>query len=182
MTEIKPKLTEKQKAFCREYILNGWNGTKAAIKAGYSFKTAKVIANENLTKPYLNDYIKELRGDIETLTGINKEKILTAFAEIAFNSINYYNETWLKRIEFESLSKEAKSCIQEIEHRVNYIDVYTDSGKKKKVKIDEVRFKLYSRTDALKEINKMLGYNEPIKTDLKTDLNIIWNETLTKKD
>lgn len=50
------KMTEKQKRFCDEYIID-LNGTQAAIRAGYSKKSAKAIANENLTKPYIKDYI-----------------------------------------------------------------------------------------------------------------------------
>ena len=38
--EKEQKLTEKQKRFCEEYIID-WNGTRAAIAAGYSKKTAK---------------------------------------------------------------------------------------------------------------------------------------------
>ena len=44
------KLTLKQKKFADEYIISG-NATQSAIKAGYSKKTAGVIAVENLEKP-----------------------------------------------------------------------------------------------------------------------------------
>jgi phage terminase small subunit len=43
-------LTDKQAAFCREYLID-LNGTQAAIRAGYSEKTAKDIAAENLQNP-----------------------------------------------------------------------------------------------------------------------------------
>lgn len=52
------KLTEKQKRFCEEYLID-CNATQAAIRAGYSKKTAKVIGNENLTKPYIKSYIDQ---------------------------------------------------------------------------------------------------------------------------
>ena len=52
------KLTAKQKRFCDEY-LKDLNATQAAIRAGYSEKTAKQIGQENLTKPYLKNYIEE---------------------------------------------------------------------------------------------------------------------------
>lgn len=52
-------MTEKQKTFCIEYVKSG-NATDAAIKAGYSEKTARQIAAENLTKPYIKEYIAEL--------------------------------------------------------------------------------------------------------------------------
>ena len=45
------KLTQKQDKFIREYLANGYNATQAAIKAGYSKKTAYSIGQENLTKP-----------------------------------------------------------------------------------------------------------------------------------
>lgn len=54
------KLTEKQKRFVREYKINGGNGTQAAIKAGYSEKTARKIASENVTKP---DIIEALENE-----------------------------------------------------------------------------------------------------------------------
>lgn len=58
------KLTIKQQRFCDEYLISG-NATQAAIKAGYSPKTAKFIANENLNKPYLRDYIEERLKKLE---------------------------------------------------------------------------------------------------------------------
>ena len=48
---VKGKLTAKQKAFVREYRINGGNATQAAIKAGYSKKSAYAIGEENLRKP-----------------------------------------------------------------------------------------------------------------------------------
>ncbi|MBC8581650.1 MULTISPECIES: terminase small subunit [Zhenhengia] len=52
------KLTLKQKAFADYYIQTG-NATESAIKAGYSKKTAGVIGDENLKKPYIKKYIEE---------------------------------------------------------------------------------------------------------------------------
>ena len=51
-------LNERQKAFADYYIELG-NATEAAIKAGYSEKTARSIGAENLTKPDISAYIKE---------------------------------------------------------------------------------------------------------------------------
>jgi phage terminase small subunit len=58
------KLTPKQKAFA-DYFIELGNATQAAIKAGYSKKTAFTIGNENLKKPYLKDYIDERLKQIE---------------------------------------------------------------------------------------------------------------------
>ena len=57
--EAKPtKLSNKQRRFIDEY-LRSWNATQSAIKAGYSEKTARFIGHENLTKPYIQEIIKE---------------------------------------------------------------------------------------------------------------------------
>ena len=57
-------LTEKQKRFCDEYLID-LNATQAAIRAGYSKKTAFTIGNENLKKPYIKDYIDERLKQLE---------------------------------------------------------------------------------------------------------------------
>lgn len=46
------KLTPKQSMFIQEYLID-LNATQAAIRAGYSEKTAKEIGHENLTKPHI---------------------------------------------------------------------------------------------------------------------------------
>jgi phage terminase small subunit len=64
--------TDREIAFCENYISNNFNATQAAIKAGYSEKTAGVIACENLKKPKIRQYvkkrIKELLSETEMLT------------------------------------------------------------------------------------------------------------------
>lgn len=51
-------MNAKQKKFCDEYLVD-CNAAQAAIRAGYSPKTAKQIGQENLTKPDLRAYIDE---------------------------------------------------------------------------------------------------------------------------
>ncbi|WP_273707247.1 terminase small subunit [Leuconostoc mesenteroides] len=57
------KLTPKQKRFADEYIKTG-NATQSAIEAGYSKKTAAVIATENLIKPNIKAYIERCMAEI----------------------------------------------------------------------------------------------------------------------
>lgn len=64
------KLTDKQKRFCEEYVID-WNATRSAIAAGYSENTAQVIGSENLTKPIINDYIEEIQKDLSKLAGVS---------------------------------------------------------------------------------------------------------------
>lgn len=58
------KLTTKQKRFCDEYLID-CNATQAAIRAGYSKKTAGATGYENLKKPQIKEYIDEQLKKIE---------------------------------------------------------------------------------------------------------------------
>lgn len=58
------KLTAKQKRFCDEYLID-MNITQAAIRAGYSKKTAYAIGQENLKKPTLKEYIEKRMAEKE---------------------------------------------------------------------------------------------------------------------
>lgn len=51
-------LTDKQQRLVDEYLID-LNATQAAIRAGYSEKTAKEIGSENLTKPNIAKAIEE---------------------------------------------------------------------------------------------------------------------------
>lgn len=65
-----PHLTPKQRRFVQEYAVD-LNGTKAAIRAGYSPKTARSIASENLQRPAVKNAIKEaLRAGKERLRSL----------------------------------------------------------------------------------------------------------------
>ena len=59
------KLTQKQRRVIDEYIISG-NATQAAIKAGYSKKTAAVTATENLRKPNIKAEIEKRNAEIQS--------------------------------------------------------------------------------------------------------------------
>lgn len=58
------KLTDKQKRFCEEYIVD-CNATQAAIRAGYSSNSVRQIGTENLSKPSIRKYIDELQTQVK---------------------------------------------------------------------------------------------------------------------
>ena len=75
MIVAKDGLTEKQKRFCDEYLVD-LNGTQAAIRAGYSEKTARTIAAENLTKPNIRKYIDERMQEKEKELIADQDEVL----------------------------------------------------------------------------------------------------------
>ncbi|MBF0699668.1 terminase small subunit [Streptococcus danieliae] len=75
------KLTLKQQRFADEYIISG-NATEAAIKAGYSKKTARSIGQENLTKPDIEKYIDEQMQQLESEKIASKEEVLSYLTSV----------------------------------------------------------------------------------------------------
>lgn len=82
MENTMSELTDKQKRFCEEYLVD-MNGTQAAIRAGYSEKTANVIASENLTKPYINEYIKKMQEEARDRNKITVDFVINGIKDIA---------------------------------------------------------------------------------------------------
>ena len=75
-------MNEKQMRFCEEYIIDH-NATQAAIRAGYSGKTAKQIGSENLTKHDIAEKIRELEEAIPKKNTIaTAEEVLEHFSKV----------------------------------------------------------------------------------------------------
>ena len=67
-------MTPKQSAFVDEYVID-FNGTQAAIRAGYSPRSAAAIANENLTKPEIAAAVRERTALMNRTTELTAEYV-----------------------------------------------------------------------------------------------------------
>jgi phage terminase small subunit len=86
MMARKHKLTEKQKRFVAEYQID-LNGTQAAIRAGYSPKTAEVIANHLVKKSWVLEAIKKQTEARLHKVGVRSDAVLTRMARLGFADI-----------------------------------------------------------------------------------------------
>lgn len=68
-------LTPKQRRFCDEYLID-LNATQAAIRAGYSEKTAQQIGAENLSKPLIKEYIDARMAEKEDQLIAEQDEVL----------------------------------------------------------------------------------------------------------
>ncbi len=75
------KLTDKQAAFVREYLID-LNGTQAAIRAKYSKKTAKQAGTENLSKPYIQEAIKKKQAKRAKRLQVKADYVLRRHVDI----------------------------------------------------------------------------------------------------
>ena len=104
------KLTDKQKRFCLEYIID-CNATQAAIRAGYSEKTAEQTASRMLSNVKVSEYIQELMeskndeliasGDevLETLTRIMRREEKETVVVVCKERKSFHAENGKKVIE-----------------------------------------------------------------------------------
>jgi phage terminase small subunit len=79
----KAKLTDKQRRFCQEYILD-MNATQAAKRAGYAPRSALWVGSRMLRSGIVADHIKELRDKQLKRLEITADRVLTELARIAF--------------------------------------------------------------------------------------------------
>lgn len=68
-------MTAKQMRFCDEYLID-LNATQAAIRAGYSEKTARAMGAENLTKPDIKAYIDARMAEKQSSLIANQDEVL----------------------------------------------------------------------------------------------------------
>ncbi len=77
------EFTPKQKRFCEEYLVD-LNATQAAIRTGYSKKTAYSIGQENLQKHQIRRYIRTSMEWRSLRTQVTADRVLEELAKIAF--------------------------------------------------------------------------------------------------
>ena len=111
---MRKRLTQRQWCFCTEYFKSG-NGTEAAILAGYSRRTARFIASENLTKPYIQEDLARLNAQIESeaVASVQERKIL--LSQIAMEDLQ--NE---RGIPIRSWNIQAIAELNRMEERCRY--------------------------------------------------------------
>ena len=75
-------LTPKQQRFVEEYLID-LNATQAAIRAGYSEKTAQEIGSENLSKPMVAKAIAEAQEKLSNKAQVTVEMVVQGLLDEA---------------------------------------------------------------------------------------------------
>jgi len=160
------KLSARRRIFCEEYVRH-WNGTKAAITAGYSKRSARGMSWQLLKKDDIKEYIESLKTNLEETVGISKQMVLEEYIKLAFHNMDDLHDTWIERKEFEKLTRDQKAAIQVLDVKVQKKNVGT-AIQPDIVDVEHVHIKLYDKVRALDAIKKMLGYDAPTKMDVTT--------------
>ena len=83
------KLTAKQMRFVDEYMVD-LNATQAAIRAGYSSRTANTIGTQNLVKLSIQAEISRRQKDLQRRTEVTQERVVMELARVAFADATDY--------------------------------------------------------------------------------------------
>lgn len=94
----KGKLTPKQERFCQEYVID-CNATQAAVRAGYSAKTADVSGPRLLGNVRVGARIRELQVEGAKKINITREWITNELIEIQSGAKTTYPPSSLKALE-----------------------------------------------------------------------------------
>jgi phage terminase small subunit len=108
----KPALNDRQILFCEEYLVD-LNATQAAIRAGYSRKTARAIGSENLTKPDIRKCIDQKLQE----HSLGREETIKLLSDIAQGSLNDYFVV-TKKVEAPKVQSSLKQLIKELQEKI----------------------------------------------------------------
>lgn len=148
----------QQRKFCVEYVKD-FNGTQAAIRAGYAAHSAEVTASKLLRIPKVADFIADLTDAAEAAAGITHERILREYARLAFSDPRklYDDSGNLKEIKDLDADTAASIAGVDIEHKY-------PGGVEYVVK----KYKFIDRTKALDSLARVLAMFKDQST-LKVD-------------
>lgn len=142
-------LTAKQQRFVEEYLID-LNATQAAIRAGYSEKTARSIGQENLTKPDVAEAIQVAIDARSARTQITADRVLQEMGRVAFSDMRKFAR-WgaggVTLLSSDKLSDDEARCVAEV-----YESTSKEGG--------AIKFKLHPKMDALEKLARHLGLYE----------------------
>lgn len=160
----KKNLTPKQEKFCQEYLID-LNATQAAIRAGYSEKTAYATGHENLRKPDIQERLSKLRKGLEENTEVTQERIIKELSRIAFLDIRkFFNEDGsLKQIT--ELDDDTAAAIAGMD--VSVLTKLGNDNSKEVLKEFVKKIKSVDKKGALELLMKHLGMMANEKIDIR---------------
>ena len=159
------KLTIKKQCFVNEYLID-LNATQAAIRAGYSAKTADQQGSRMLANVKVQQEISEAMAKRSRRTGVNQDRVVLELAKIAFVKMtDVVDSDGAIR---EDATDDDLACIESI--KVKRSDTDTGSSEEREVKVA-------SKLKALELLGKHLGmWNDKLDVNITQPI-VISGET-----
>lgn len=153
------KLTAKQQRFCDEYLID-LNATQAAIRAGYSEKTARQIGTENLSKPAISEYIEKRMAEKEDALIAKQDEVMKYLTAVMRRELSEHVVVTVS---------EEKSYYEPDDNGT----MRKRSERKETPKIVEIPSRISDANKAAELLGKAYGiYTDRVENDVDMDLNI----------
>ncbi|HSW65267.1 MAG TPA: terminase small subunit [Dissulfurispiraceae bacterium] len=160
-------LTAKQKVFVQEYLVD-LNATQAAIRAGYSQRTAGWIGPQLLGKTHIAEAVQGAMAKREERTEITQDRVLKEYAKLAFlDPRRFYNDDG-QLLQVHELPEDVAAALSSME-------VVTERAGELELAVRKIKFS--DKKAALDSIARHLGMFKD-KTELTGDfpvLNLVLN-------
>jgi phage terminase small subunit len=159
---MKKGLTPKQSAFCREYVVD-YNGTQAAIRAGYSRRTANRIASQVLSKLDIQKEIARRESLIENKTLVSKEKIMRELSILGFSDMQDHLKIdavgCIQAVGIDDLPVGASRAIKKVKERrvIKSVQGTKDKPSEDTILENTVEYELHDKINPLINMGKELG-------------------------
>lgn len=153
--KAKPKLTAKQARFVDEYLIDS-NATQAAIRAGYSEKTANRAGSRLLSNVVISELLAERQKAIETKLEITANDIASELYKLGFSNMADYMRVTSDGdpyLDLSALTRDQAAAISEVT-----IDDYVEGRGEDARSVRKVKAKLADKRAALVDLAKLLGY------------------------
>jgi phage terminase small subunit len=161
------KLTEKQQRFVDEYLID-LNATQAAIRAGYSAKTADAQGSRLLGNVKVQQAIAERMAERSKRTGINQDRVVLELAKIALVKMTDIIDDE-GRIRPDA-TEDDLACIESVKYKSSESD--TGSSVEREVKVA-------SKLKALELLGKHLGmWNDKLDVNITQPIVISGEDAL----
>lgn len=143
-------LSPKQERFVAEYLVD-LNATQAAIRAGYSPKTAQEQSSRLLSNVIIQKAVQERRQQHQANTGLTVERVLTEAMRLAFFDIRKLTDATGNPIPINQLDDDTAAAIQGLE-------LATERSRDEDGEATVVRkYKIADKNAALERLFKHLG-------------------------
>ena len=145
-------MNDKHKAFASEYVID-YNATQAAIRAGYSEKTAYSQGNRLLKNDEIQEAIKELEAAASKRTEVSKDMVIRELARVAFVDPR-------KLFDEEGRPKDIRFLDPDTAAALSSVDIYEEfdyNGEDKELSGYTKKYKWSDKLRALEMLGKHLG-------------------------
>lgn len=164
-------LNLKQQRFVSEYLID-LNATQAAIRAGYSAKTAKQIGSRLLSHVDVSEAIERGQAKVAEKHGVTLESIVSELAKIGFANMNDYMRIGADgdpSLDFSQLTRDQAAALCEVT-----VEDFKDGRGEESRDVRRVKFKLSDKRAALVDLGKHLGmFTEKVQLSAGAGLSAI---------